>query len=302
MFDNIENTTYKQLIFLGLLILIGMAIFIFGGLIVATGIWSTAEIEAAKNYILDTPGQVNFMKYFQFITMFGTFVFPPLALTLLMKNYNFSFLYLNRGLGAQKTIILFALVLISLPIITMLANWNSTLHLPEFMSETETWMIEKDIQLTGLTERFMLTAGIGGLLINLLVMAVLPAFGEEFVFRGILMKWFSKSMGVHAAIFLSAFLFSAIHIQFLGFFPRFFMGLLLGYVFYWSGSLWASILLHFLNNAMTVVSYYLVGQGILHDDPATMGGIDNTPMLLVNILVFMSVMYWYYRNRVSFKL
>jgi membrane protease YdiL (CAAX protease family) len=302
MFDNIENTTYKQLIFLGLLILIGMAIFIFGGLIVATGIWSTAEIEAAKNYILDTPGQVNFMKYFQFITMFGTFVFPPLALTLLMKNYNFSFLYLNRGLGAQKTIILFALVLISLPIITMLANWNSTLHLPEFMSETETWIIEKDIQLTGLTERFMLTAGIGGLLINLLVMAILPAFGEEFVFRGILMKWFSKSMGVHAAIFLSAFLFSAIHIQFLGFFPRFFMGLLLGYVFYWSGSLWASILLHFLNNAMTVVSYYLVGQGILHDDPATMGGIDNTPMLLVNILVFMSVMYWYYRNRVSFKL
>ena len=302
MFDNIENTTYKQLIFLGLLILIGMAIFIFGGLIVATGIWSTAEIEAAKNYILDTPGQVNFMKYFQFITMFGTFVFPPLALTLLMKNYNFSFLYLNRGLGAQKTIIIFALVLISLPIITMLANWNSTLHLPEFMSETETWIIEKDIQLTGLTERFMLTAGIGGLLINLLVMAVLPAFGEEFVFRGILMKWFSKSMGVHAAIFLSAFLFSAIHIQFLGFFPRFFMGLLLGYVFYWSGSLWASILLHFLNNAMTVVSYYLVGQGILHDDPATMGGIDNTPMLLVNILVFMSVMYWYYRNRVSFKL
>jgi membrane protease YdiL (CAAX protease family) len=269
---------------------------------VATGIWSTAEIEAAKNYILDTPGQVNFMKYFQFITMFGTFVFPPLALTLLMKNYNFSFLYLNRGLGAQKTIIIFALVLISLPIITMLANWNSTLHLPEFMSETETWIIEKDIQLTGLTERFMLTAGIGGLLINLLVMAILPAFGEEFVFRGILMKWFSKSMGVHAAIFLSAFLFSAIHIQFLGFFPRFFMGLLLGYVFYWSGSLWASILLHFLNNAMTVVSYYLVGQGILHDDPATMGGIDNTPMLLVNILVFMSVMYWYYRNRVSFKL
>jgi membrane protease YdiL (CAAX protease family) len=302
MFDNIENTTYKQLIFLGLLIHIGMAIFIFGGLIVATGIWSTAEIEAAKNYILDTPGQVNFMKYFQFITMFGTFVFPPLALTLLMKNYNFSFLYLNRGLGAQKTIILFALVLISLPIITMLANWNSTLHLPEFMSETETWIIEKDIQLTGLTDRFMLTAGIGGLLINLLVMAILPAFGEEFVFRGILMKWFSKSMGVHAAIFLSAFLFSAIHIQFLGFFPRFFMGLLLGYVFYWSGSLWASILLHFLNNAMTVVSYYLVGQGILHDDPATMGGIDNTPMLLVNILVFMSVMYWYYRNRVSFKL
>ena len=184
----------------------------------------------------------------------------------------------------------------------MLGNWNSTLHLPEFMSETEAWMIEKDIQLTSLTERFMLTTGIGGLLINLLVMAVLPAFGEEFIFRGILMKWFSKGMGVHAAIILSAFLFSAIHIQFLGFFPRFFMGLLLGYVFYWSGSLWASILLHFLNNAMTITSYYLVGQGIIHDDPATMGGIDNTPMLLVNILVFIGLIYWFYRNRVSFKL
>jgi len=302
MFDNIENTTYKQLIFLGLLIIIGMVIFIFGGLILATGIWSTAEIEAAKNYILDTPGQLNFMKYFQFITMFGTFVFPPLALTLLMKNYNFSFLYLNRGLNAQKVIMIFALIIISLPIVNMLGSWNSTLHLPEFLSETETWMIEKDIQLTGLTDRFMLTTGIGGLLINLLLMAVLPAFGEEFVFRGILMKWFSKSMNVHMAIFLSAFLFSAIHIQFLGFFPRFFLGLLLGYVFYWSGSLWASILLHFLNNAMTVISYYLVGQGIITADPATIGDINNTPVLLVNILVFISLLYWFYRNRVSFKL
>ena len=90
--------------------------------------------------------------------------------------------------------------------------------------------------------------------------------------------------------------------QFLGFFPRFFLGIVLGYAFYWSGSLWASILLHFLNNAMIVTAYFLVARGIIVSDPETMGTIDNPAMLLVNILVFGALMYWFYRNRVKFRL
>lgn len=302
MFENIENTTYKQLLFLGLFIFLGVLIFIVGGMALATNIWPIEEINAAKSYILDTPGQINFMKYFQFISTFGTFVFPPIALVLLMKNYNFSFLYLNRGVDIQKIIMIFALIIISLPIINMLNDWNAGIHLPSFMADTEEWMRDKEEQLSGITKIFMTTSSIGVLGVNLLLMAVLPAFGEEFIFRGILIKWFRKGMGIHLAILISAFLFSAIHMQFLGFFPRFFMGILLGYVFYWSGSLWAPILLHFLNNGMTVFTYFLVGRGIVSDDPATMGSIDTTSILLVNILIFLGVMYWFYRNKVTFQL
>jgi len=109
-------------------------------------------------------------------------------------------------------------------------------------------------------------------------------------------------MSIHMSIVLSALIFSTFHMQFLGFFPRFFLGIVLGYVFYWSGSLWASILLHFLNNALAVTTYFLVARGIVDANPDTMGTIDNIPMLMVNFLVFGALMYWFYRNRVKFSL
>jgi membrane protease YdiL (CAAX protease family) len=303
MFENVENTTYKQVLLLGLLILVGLLVFAAGGMAIASLFWSPEDISAASSYILNTSSQINYMKLLQFLTMFSTFFFPAVALNYLAKSKNFSFLYLNHGIDSQKAIMIIAILIISMPIISGLMEWNSTLHLPTYLSETEEWIRAKEAQLTGITETFMLTTSLGGLLINLFVMAVLPAFGEEFIFRGILIKWFSKSMNIHLAIFISAFLFSAIHIQFLGFFARFFLGMIFGYIFYWSGSLWAPILLHFLNNAMTVVAYYLVGVGSLQDDPATMGTINSTPILMMNILMLIGVLYWFFRNRkVGFQL
>jgi len=302
MFDNLENTTYKQVLYLGLLILVGLLVFGAGGMAIANSFWSPEDISAATSYVLETPSQVNYMKVLQFLTMFGTFLFPAIALNYMAKSYDFSFLYLNRGIGSQRIIMAVVLVVISLPIINALMTWNQGLHLPSYMASTEEWMRDKEEQLTGITELFMSTSSISGLLINLFVMAVLPAFGEEFIFRGILMKWFSKGLGIHIAILLSAFLFSAIHIQFLGFFTRFFMGIMLGYVFYWSGSLWASILLHFLNNAMAVIAFFMVSRGVMQADPETIGTIDSTPILMVNILMFGGVLYWFYQKRVDFRL
>lgn len=302
MFKDLENITYKQILLLGLLILIGLIVFAGGGMLLANLFWSSEDIIAAQSGIIDSPARISFMKYFHFMSMFGTFFFPAVALSLLAKSYNFSFLYINRGVDSKKVIMIFAMILILLPIINFLAIWNQGLHLPEFMSGLEQWMNDKEAQLTEITEKFMLTTSIGGLIINILIMAVLPALSEEFIFRGILMKWFNKSMGIHLSIVLSAIIFSAIHIQFLGFFPRFFLGIVLGYVFYWSGSLWASILLHFLNNAMIVTTYFLVARGIINVNPDTVGTIDNTAMLLLNILIFGALMYWFYRNRVKFRL
>lgn len=302
MFENIENTTYKQVLYLGILILIGLVVFGVGGMLIASMFWSSEDVLAASSYILDTPSQISYMKALQFLTMFGTFLFPAVALNYMAKSYNFSFLYLNRTIDIQKAIMIIVLLVVSLPLINAIMIWNQGLHLPTYMEGLESWMRDKEAQLTGITTVFMSTSSISGLFVNLIVMAVLPAFGEEFIFRAILLKWFSKVMNIHVAILLSAFIFSAIHIQFLGFFPRFFIGLLLGYVFYWSGSLWAPILLHFLNNAMAVMSYFMYSKGIIQHDPATLGSIDSTPLAMVNILMFIGVLYWFYSNRVGFRL
>ena len=95
------------------------------------------------------------------------------------------------------------------------------------------------------------------LLFTLLVVAVVPAIGEELLFRGYLQQKFGKWFGnMHTSIILTAFLFSAIHFHLDGFFPRFMLGILLGYMFLWSGSLWIPILAHFTNNAIAVIISY----------------------------------------------
>ena len=301
MLHNIGEITYKQIIFLGLAILAGLLFFGAGGLVLARAFWSEGDILAASSYILDSPARLNFMRYLQFLTMFGTFFFPAVALAAVTYKPK-EFLYLNRGLDWQRIIMMLVLWVILLPIINALMIWNQGMHLPESMATIEEWMRDKEALLTGITEKFVMTDSFGALMANLLVMAVLPALGEEFIFRGILMKWFSKSMNIHLAIILSAAIFSAIHMQFLGFIPRFFLGIVLGYVFYWSGSLWASIWLHFINNAMTVIMYFLVARGMVDMDPDTVGTTDSTLMLMANTLMFIAVMYWFWRKRIAFKL
>ncbi len=63
-------------------------------------------------------------------------------------------------------------------------------------------------------------------------------------------------------IWVSAILFSALHMQFYGFFPRMLLGAFFGYLLLWSGSLWLPIIAHFVNNCVAVIFYYLKFNGI----------------------------------------
>jgi membrane protease YdiL (CAAX protease family) len=103
-------------------------------------------------------------------------------------------------------------------------------------------------------------------------MAVIPALGEEFLFRGLIQKLFKDLSGnVHAGIILSAILFSAMHMQFYGFIPRFALGVMLGYMMYWSGSLWLPIIAHFINNFLAVITTWAAANGSLKINPDTIG-------------------------------
>ena len=92
---------------------------------------------------------------------------------------------------------------------------------------------------------------------TILVIAVVPAVGEELLFRGYLQKKLSNLLiNTDIAILITAFLFSVIHLDFHAIIPRFVLGILLGYLFYWSGSIWLPILAHFVNNAQAVIFSY----------------------------------------------
>ena len=95
------------------------------------------------------------------------------------------------------------------------------------------------------------------LIFNILVIALVPALGEEMIFRGWIQRQLMRIINrPHVAIWASAAIFSAIHFQFLGFLPRLLLGVLLGYLYFWTGSLWVSIFAHFLNNGLQVIAQY----------------------------------------------
>jgi membrane protease YdiL (CAAX protease family) len=105
------------------------------------------------------------------------------------------------------------------------------------------------------------------LIFAFVVIAILPAIGEEIVFRGMIQNDFYRATGnIHTAVWVSAILFSAIHIQFFGFVPRMLLGALFGYLYYWSGNLWIAVLAHFVNNGFTVVGLYLYQKGLINVD------------------------------------
>ena len=114
--------------------------------------------------------------------------------------------------------------------------------------------------------------------------------GEELTFRGVLQQALTKGCkNPHIAIILTAAIFSFIHFQFYGFFPRMFLGLVLGYMFYATGSIWTSIAMHFLNNGTAVVVYYLDNKGIIDADVDSFGATSNVLLVVLSLVATVAI-------------
>ena len=148
-------------------------------------------------------------------------------------------------------IALFAL----LPIVGVVNEWNQAISLPDFLAPLEAWMREAEDMATQLQERFLSGTSYLDLFVNIVVMAVTPAFCEELLFRGVIQnqleKWFKNA---HIAVWVAAIIFSAIHFQFYGFFPRMILGAALGYLLVYGKSLWLPIVAHCVNNSLAVIA------------------------------------------------
>lgn len=219
------------------------------------------NILAAGNiFLFEQPLSVSSLKWIQFFQSAAMFLLPPLCMAYLWSKQPLEWLKVKgeKELKGERVWAV-VLMLVALPAINLLAHINEQIALPAFLEPLEAWMKTQEETAKNLTDQFMHVTTFGGLIINLLLMAVLPAISEELTFRGVLMNLFKvKGESVpHIAIWCSAILFSAIHLQFYGFVPRMLMGALFGYMLVWTGSLWTPILMHFTNNAMAVILYFV---------------------------------------------
>ena len=175
------------------------------------------------------------------------------------------------------------------PFLSWLIELNESMVFPDFLSELERWMRASERKAKLLTKAFLTFDGFGSLLYVMLIVAVVPAIGEELLFRGVLQKiMISWTKNPHLGIWISAFLFSALHLQFFGFFPRMMLGILFGYIFLWSNSLWLPILGHFINNGTVVIASYYYPE-LINDADFSLFGDENTTIVASLFSLFFAI-------------
>jgi len=201
--------------------------------------------ELSTNFDFFARENLQVIVLFTMLNAIGMFLLPALTCSSFFSAQPYAYLRLNNIPSGIVWLFSLALLVLSFPIINFTNALNALVELPN-------WMVEEEAKREQLISWILADHN---LMQNLLMLAIIPAFSEELFFRGLLQKLFIKVFRgrYHLAIILLAFIFSAMHLQFAGFIPRFFMGMILGYVFVYTGSLWPGIAIHFLNNAIGVV-------------------------------------------------
>ncbi len=230
-------------------------------------------------------GDITQMKIGQGISSAMIFIAPPMILYAFTRHHPMRELGFRKPNSAWLLLIGVVLMFVSLPLTNLLTSWNEKMNFGAAFESLEALLQQLEETAGDLTERMLQVDSFSGLLFNLLVIALIPAIGEELTFRGVLQQALTRRCNVHVAVFLSAFIFSFIHFQFYGFLPRMFLGLLLGYLFYYSGSLWTSILMHFVNNGAAVVVAYLDYKGLIDVDIDHFGATSNVWLLGASLVV-----------------
>lgn len=240
------------------------------------------------------------LKITQGISSILMFVVPPIVYYYLTRErHPMRYLGFRNDNKSWYLYIIVGVVLmfISLPMTNQLTRWNEAINFGGAFAKLEEYLKMLEETAAATTEKMLNVNTIGGLLLNLLVIALIPAIGEEMTFRGVLQQGLTRSMkNPHIAIVLSAAIFSFIHFQFYGFLPRMFLGILLGYMFYVSGSLWTCIAMHFVNNGTAVLLYYLNSKDIIDIDPDHFGETQYVWLLVASLVMTVTLIVWSWWN------
>lgn len=244
------------------------------------------------------PANLSLLKYFQILQGIGLFILPALLIAILFfEKGPLQFGY-RKGPSFVSIFWVIVVIFFGLPVINQLTAWNMSLKLPGFLSGIEEAMKRMEDSAALLTEAFLSTKSIWGLIVNLLMIAVIPAIGEELFFRGILQKfiidWTKNPL---RGIIITAFFFSFFHLQFYGFLPRFYLGVLFGLMYYWSGTIWLPIIAHFINNGAAVMVYFFFGKEVVENNLDSVGTLDNNWFLFfISLLLVVVSLFQIYRQ------
>lgn len=225
----------------------------------------------------------------------GTFLLPALLLKKIEPYNNY---FPMQAKCFPMFLLLAALLLIAfIPMMQWIAEINMNMSFPSNLKSLESWMRMKEDDMADLTKNIVMVDSWSLLFVNLFAVAVMPAIAEEYYFRGSVMNIVGRVIkNQHLTIWITAIIFSAIHVQFFGFLPRMILGAFFGYMLLWTQNIWVPIMGHFINNGSAVVlSFYYTRQGKTYEELQTSEGYP----LFVYLATFIAtiVIGWYFYTK-----
>lgn len=240
----------------------------------------------------DYPEHRDALLMFQGVYSIGAFVFPSLLFYRFYDRNAFRFFSGKLTKNYYPYLLTLFIVVSFMAVNSFFIEINANMDLPAFLDDFEEFAKDYEEKAKVLTEYLTTFDSNWYFIASLIVIAVIPAIGEELVFRGLLQNIIYRWNGhIHVAIWLSAILFSSIHFQFYGFLPRMLLGALFGYMYWWSGSLMIPIFAHFVNNAISILLVFLYQNELTSYDAEST---ESEPLYVVAIFAVITIVLLYY--------
>jgi len=288
--------------------LISLLLIAFGGLIVGqfvaimivTKLYHLSFIQVMEmvTNISEYPDYKVAIYILQGLSAVFAFILAPWFFLRFIEKKRFSVLSPNKRIELLPVTLALLISIVFMAVNFKFAEWNAQMVFPEFLRGVETWMRMQEDKLEEATYFLTTINNPLELVMAMVVIAIIPAIGEELLFRGLIQnQLLSWTRNTHWAVWLTAILFSAIHIQFYGFVPRMLLGVLFGYMYLWSGNLLYPILAHFANNGFQIAMLYQYSSDLTEfniDDTSTVPW----PVFFTSALISL-VLILYYRHHFS---
>ena len=277
------SKSYSSLLyFLPILILSGLLFSHIIGSLICNFLFDVSFFSSTHDiYDPENKKLIDAMKLFQLFNAIGVFIIPSILFLHFRGKSFYTYLKINSSVFFKGLLSIFVMALAMIPVANFLGALNTKLPLPEFLS----FLNEIEAQTLLITEQFLIMDTSIDLFLMLGLIGFVAAVSEELLFRGVLQnlfhEWFGSS---HLAIWLSAFLFSVIHLQYHAILPRFVLGALIGYVYVNSGNLISSVLLHFFYNSTLLVMTFFIQHGGIDASWQEVGE-EGLMLVLISVLV-----------------
>ncbi|TKK67701.1 CPBP family intramembrane metalloprotease [Ilyomonas limi] len=253
------SLTISPLSQFGILLALFGAGFLLGGiatLLIAQAVLHLPLLQLGD--ALNKSDNLALLRWLQFAGTFCMFALPAFVFARIVNRRPLRYIGFNNHLNLRQLFIVLLLVFAALYAQSTFSELNQMIPLPDNLRNTFKHLDEQ------YTQQVMAMARMNNAtdyILSLLMLALLPAIFEEMFFRGAMQQMFVKLFrNAFAGILLTSLIFSIAHFSFEGFLTRLFLGMMLGYIFYYGKNIWLNILAHFLNNAVVVTSIYMLSR------------------------------------------